>query len=72
MKEFMEFVEQNKWAVICSFIAVILIGLGAVKIIMNLIFFVGMLVLGVFIDREPEKVNEFFKKLKNEKEGEEN
>lgn len=72
MKEFMEFVEQNKWAIICSFIAVILIGLGAVKIIMNLIFFVVMLVLGVFIDREPEKVNEFFKKLKNEKEGEEN
>ena len=72
MKDFMDFIKQNKWAVICSFIAAVLIGLGAVKVIMNLIFFAGMLVLGVFIDREPEKVNDFFNTLKSEKEGDEN
>lgn len=63
----MEFVEKNKWAIICSIIAVILILFGAVKIIINVLFFVTALIVGIYIDRAPDKIKDFFEKIKSQK-----
>lgn len=63
----MEFVEKNKWAIICSIIAVILILFGAVEIIINVLFFATSLIVGVYIDKKPDKIKEFLKKIKSQK-----
>ena len=63
----MEFIEKNKWAIICSLVAVILIATGIVNLIMKLIIFVAALIFGVYIDRTPEKIKEFFKNIKEER-----
>lgn len=63
----MEFVEKNKWAIICSIIAVILILFGAVKIIINVLFFATSLIVGVYIDKKPDKIKDFFEKIKSQK-----
>lgn len=64
----MEFVEKNKWAIICSIVALVLILIGAVNVIINILFFVTALMVGIYIDRAPEKIKDFFEKIKNEKE----
>lgn len=63
----MEFIEKNKWAIICSLVAVILIATGIVNLIMKLIIFIAALIFGAYIDRAPEKIKDFFKKLKDER-----
>ncbi len=63
----MEFVEKNKWAIICSIIAVILILFGAVEIIINVLFFATSLIVGVYIDKKPDKIKDFFEKIKSQK-----
>lgn len=63
----MEFIEKNKWAIICSIIAVILILLGAVEVIINVLFFAATLILGVYIDKKPDMIKEFFEKIKSQK-----
>lgn len=64
----MKFIEQNKWAIICSIVALVLILIGAVNVIINILFFVTALIVGIYIDRAPEKIKDFFEKIKNEKE----
>lgn len=63
----MEFVEKNKWAIICSIIAVILILFGAVEIIINVLFFATSLIVGVYIDKKTDKIKDFFEKIKSQK-----
>ena len=63
----MEFIEKNKWAIICSIIALILILLGAVEVIINVLFFAAALILGVYIDKKPDMIKEFLKKIKSQK-----
>ncbi len=63
----MEFVEKNKWAIICSIIVVILILFGAVEIIINVLFFATSLIVGVYIDKKPDKIKDFFEKIKSQK-----
>lgn len=68
MENFIQFIKENKYTLITAFIAIIVILLKATMVIINVIFFVGALLIGLYIDKNEEKVKELMDKLRKDKE----
>lgn len=68
MDEFKEFVSDNKWAIIFGVVAIVLACSGAINIILNIVFLAGMIFVGRYFDKDPERIKEFFSKFKGDKE----
>ncbi|MGP1608284.1 MAG: hypothetical protein ACTTGJ_00320 [Clostridium sp.] len=68
MEDFIKFIKENKYTLIIAFVAIIVILFRLTMVIIDVIFFVGALLIGLYIDKNENKVKEIIEKLRKDKE----
>ena len=68
MEDFIKFIKENKYTLIIAFVAIIVILFRLTMVIIDVIFFVGALLIGLYIDKNENKVKEIIEKIRKDKE----